>query len=603
MSTTPHTTTSLPSDTPDTPSTPIQDDPEDTHEPPVSVPDSGDTGEGGKLKMIVQLVKKCLGVKDIAAMRLSLPASLLEPIPNLEFSHFLDRPDYFAAINDHEDPFERMLAVVRYSLTKDLKFIHGKICKPYNSVLGEHFRAHWDVAPLAYPSPASPVPLSCTITPSNSGVGPTSPIIPDSLSETASIKSGKSSKSTRSGLSFLSLSRNSPGGSTSTVATSPQLPSDNYLAAHMSNLNLTASNGTPNANNNNNVNNRNKLVRIAYLTEQVSHHPPISAYYALCPSRHLELCGIDQISAKVSGTTLRVVAGDFNRGIHVRVTGGHGEGELYRVTHPVANVNGILRGSFYLTVSESTIVTCSMIEGKGKGGGRRFRTVIEYKEESWLGRPHFLVEGVIHVVHDGETQHEEWTKVKHVPRSRVVAVFEGTWRGKIKWKRVGMGSYPQTIIESTRSSPAPSHEHLPLPSINPVAASSQLDVSDGEMIMDKEHEWQSLIDVSELRVVPKVVRAVERQLPDESRRLWESVTRNLVEKRYGEATKEKQTIEQRQRDDAAERRRKGVEFVPKYFEQTYKEGGIPVLTEDGWKALKEELGEEVSIDGAWVGRV
>ena len=35
---------------------------------PISVPDSGETGEGGKVNMIVQLVKKCLGVKDIAAM-------------------------------------------------------------------------------------------------------------------------------------------------------------------------------------------------------------------------------------------------------------------------------------------------------------------------------------------------------------------------------------------------------------------------------------------------------------------------------------------------------------------------------------------------------
>lgn len=35
---------------------------------PITVPDSGETGEGGKVKMIVQLVKKCLGVKDIAAM-------------------------------------------------------------------------------------------------------------------------------------------------------------------------------------------------------------------------------------------------------------------------------------------------------------------------------------------------------------------------------------------------------------------------------------------------------------------------------------------------------------------------------------------------------
>ena len=34
----------------------------------VAVPDSGENGESGKLKMIVQLVKKCLGVKDIASM-------------------------------------------------------------------------------------------------------------------------------------------------------------------------------------------------------------------------------------------------------------------------------------------------------------------------------------------------------------------------------------------------------------------------------------------------------------------------------------------------------------------------------------------------------
>ena len=34
----------------------------------ISVPDNGEHNEGGNLKMIVQLVKKCLGVKDIAAM-------------------------------------------------------------------------------------------------------------------------------------------------------------------------------------------------------------------------------------------------------------------------------------------------------------------------------------------------------------------------------------------------------------------------------------------------------------------------------------------------------------------------------------------------------
>lgn len=47
------------------PETIIEDD---VATPAVSVPESGDTGEGGKLKMIVGLVKKCLGVKDIASM-------------------------------------------------------------------------------------------------------------------------------------------------------------------------------------------------------------------------------------------------------------------------------------------------------------------------------------------------------------------------------------------------------------------------------------------------------------------------------------------------------------------------------------------------------
>lgn len=35
------------------------------------VPDTGEASEGGKLKMIVQLLKRCLGVKDLAAMYVS----------------------------------------------------------------------------------------------------------------------------------------------------------------------------------------------------------------------------------------------------------------------------------------------------------------------------------------------------------------------------------------------------------------------------------------------------------------------------------------------------------------------------------------------------
>jgi hypothetical protein len=71
---------------------------------------------------------------------------------------------------------------------------------------------------------------------------------------------------------------------------------------------------------------------------------------------------------------LRVAPGAFNKGIFVNITGGPGAGEHYNITHPIASVNGLLRGSFYVTVAESTIISCT-------GGHQRFRAIIEYKEE------------------------------------------------------------------------------------------------------------------------------------------------------------------------------------------------------------------------------
>jgi hypothetical protein len=80
-------------------------------------------------------------------------------------------------------------------------------------------------------------------------------------------------------------------------------------------------------------------------------------------------------------------------------------------------------------------------------------------------------------------------------------------------------------------------------------------------ISHTDEEYTTLIDLSELQVIPKYVRPIERQIPFESRKLWESVTDNLVRREYSEATRAKVAIEQRQRDDAAERKKKGIEWV------------------------------------------
>ncbi len=77
-------------------------------------------------------------------MRFSLPSQLLEPTPNLEYWNYLDAPNTFIAIGTADDPLDRMLEVLRFWFTKDLKYAKGRPCKPYNSCLGEFFRCNWD---------------------------------------------------------------------------------------------------------------------------------------------------------------------------------------------------------------------------------------------------------------------------------------------------------------------------------------------------------------------------------------------------------------------------------------------------------------------------
>jgi oxysterol-binding protein-related protein 9/10/11 len=84
----------------------------------------------------------------------------------------------------------------------------------------------------------------------------------------------------------------------------------------------------------------NKL-KISYLTEQTSHHPPVSAWVVECAEKNIIAKGYDQIAAKFTGTSVRVTAGDHNHGIFVDL---RNWGEEYQLTHPAAHLGGLLRG-------------------------------------------------------------------------------------------------------------------------------------------------------------------------------------------------------------------------------------------------------------------
>lgn len=291
--------------------------------------------DSSKLRTFLSILKRFIGVTDIAAVRFSLPAQLLEPIPNLEYWHYLDRPETFVAIGDSEDPLGRMLGCLRFWFTKDLKYVKGKPCKPYNSTLGEFFRCQWEVQDTA---------------PALKGVE-TKP----NLHATPAAPEGDSTKG--------------------------------------------------------------KTVKVSYLTEQTSHHPPVSAFYVDCPDKGISARGFDQLSAKFTGTSIRVIPGNFNQGIFINLS--RWDDEQYQLTHPAAYLGGFIRGSLNVTVADTCFVMCA------KTG---IKVILHYLEEGYFGKTQNKVEGVVYKC---DVERDNTTRIKDVKDKDVLGRIDGCWTDKV----------------------------------------------------------------------------------------------------------------------------------------------------------------------------
>jgi hypothetical protein len=315
-----------------------------------------------------------IGVKDLASVRFSLPAQLLEPTPNLEYWNYLDRPETFTAIGDSDDPLDRMLEVLRFWFTKDLKYVKGRPCKPYNSTLGEFFRCNWEV-------------------------GERAPSI-------AEIRAEAAPEPSRSrGFSIGRGGGHSRGPSVASVRYEQKL---------------------------------NQPIRVSYLTEQTSHHPPVSAFYVECPAKGISAKGFDQLSAKFTGTSVKVTPGEHNFGIFVTL---HKRNEeTYQLTHPAAHLGGFLRGGLNITVGDQCYTTCPQTG---------LKTILHYHEEGWIGKAQNRVEGVV-FKYDPNNDHI--VRIRDVPAEDIVCKINGNWKEKV-W--VSFGPDFSVRLPSPPPSPSP----------------------------------------------------------------------------------------------------------------------------------------------------
>ncbi|GAA5915706.1 hypothetical protein JCM6882_004120 [Rhodosporidiobolus microsporus] len=509
----------------------------------------GDTeSESGKFKALLGILRKTLNVKDLTSVRISLPATMMEPIGNLEFWTYHDRPDYFAAIGEQDDELERFLSVLRWTFTKELKYTKHSISKPYNSILGEHFHCYYDVPVLSLhskskqPSPTIHLDESPTAEVlTNAGRGSS-----NNATTAAALKSSPSAASIS--LPPSARKAESVASSASSIASNRSARSAASASSAATSVGVTDS-GT---------------ARIVIVNEQTSHHPPISHFWSEArvkgkdgKERTVRCSGVDQLSAKFTGANVKIVPGPSNRGLFIDLPD---RNEEYQMTHPTAAVAGLIRAAPYATICDSTFVSVWPLDEEERkkelkdGKKKRLRAIIAYQEESWITRPRFIVDGVVYESFPNEAaganeatagEDKRFTRAKQVPKERIVGTLEGNWRGEIKFKKAGESS-----------------------SI-------------------------TLVDLLPLSVVPKTVAPLEDQDALETRRVWQPVSEALYKKDYSTASREKQRIEQEQRDKAEERKKKGETYRPVFFEPEPDDlsewDGRPRLTEAGKAVLERDF--------------
>lgn len=111
------------------------------------------------------------------------------------------------------------------------------------------------------------------------------------------------------------------------------------------------------------------------------------------------------------------------------------------------------------------------------------------------------------------------------------------------------------------------------------------------------HEQFTIIDLGPLGVAPKVLPPQDQQLPNESLKLWSSVTDAIFSKQYSKATNLKLELEESQREKAREREKTGEQWKPTFFEHVTGNGGKPDLTEKGRQVLDRAQKGEWAIEG------
>ncbi|KAF2893863.1 hypothetical protein ILUMI_12304 [Ignelater luminosus] len=238
--------------------------------------------------------------------------------------------------------------------------------------------------------------------------------------------------------------------------------------------------------------------QLSFVAEQVSHHPPISAFYAEHYNKRISFNAHIYTKSKFLGLSVCV----YNIGQGIVSVLDHDE--EYIVTFPSGYGRSILTIP-WIELGGSVSITCP------KTG--------YYSNVEFLTKPFY-----------GTKKHKITADVFGPDDKKPFVSISGEWNG---------------VMEARWS--------------------------------DRQEKSEEFVNVNRLAIIKKRIRPISEQEENESRKLWKEVTRALRFNDIDKATNAKFQLEQKQRDEARERKLTNTEWETKLFRRE---------SEDNWAYMK-----------------
>ncbi|CAH8539042.1 unnamed protein product [Dicrocoelium dendriticum] len=208
---------------------------------------------------------------------------------------------------------------------------------------------------------------------------------------------------------------------------------------------------------------------ITYCAEQVSHHPPITAFHVESPVNRMRLDSCVHIKSKFQGMSVSVTL--FGKTVlHL----GEHDGEEYHFSFPIAYARSIMKTP-WLELGDKVSINCPQTG---------YSASVNFFTKPLRGNKLHRITAEVFAP----------SNTKSTSPNNLVARVCGVWNGVMQFEQLGDGGKSWTI------------------------------------------------DVTTLPVTPKYVRPIDKQRPEESRRLWQHVTEALHADNIELATEKKREI-------------------------------------------------------------